>query len=391
MTPSRLRSGITRLLPLLGILLLALLLAACAAPCGASPSGSGVATATPTPAAAIPLEPAKFALDPISLVAWLFTPLYQTFFILLVLLDQLFGNIAIAIIVLTVGLRALMTPLYRRQIVSSKRMQLLGPELKEIQKRYKGDRVKAQAAQQQLYKERGISPLSGCLPILLVTLPLIPLYSVFSAGLSNFNPQAMLTVAGRTIVDLNCSATPMFYPVTGHVIPFLNPIAFGINWSQPLVAFFLGPIGISVLGLVAGGLMFLQSRMSLPSGVAVDQNDPNQRIQRQMGAIFPLIYIVLGATWPAGLLLYIVVSTIFSIIQQYLFTGWGGMFPFFGWQPSFAVGHTPRFPIALPPPVDPRTRPATSPLGGTAGKAAAVDKTIRHKERGRQGRRGRRR
>jgi membrane protein insertase Oxa1/YidC/SpoIIIJ len=149
-TPSRLRSGITRVLPLLGIVLLALILAACAAPSGASPSGSGVATATPTPAAAIPLEPAKFALDPISLVAWLFTPLYQTFFILLVLLDQLFGNIAIAIIVLTVGLRALMTPLYRRQIVSSKRMQLLGPELKEIQKRYKGDRVQAQAAQQQL-------------------------------------------------------------------------------------------------------------------------------------------------------------------------------------------------------------------------------------------------
>ena len=61
-------------------------------------------------------------------------------------------------------------------------MQLLGPELKEIQKRYKGDRVKAQAAQQQLYKERGISPLSGCLPILLVTLPLIPLYTVVQLG-----------------------------------------------------------------------------------------------------------------------------------------------------------------------------------------------------------------
>jgi YidC/Oxa1 family membrane protein insertase len=269
-------------------------------------------------------------------------------------------------------------------------MQLLGPELKEIQKRYKGDRVKAQAAQQQLYKERGISPLSGCLPILLVTLPLIPLYSVFSAGLSNFNPQAMLTVAGRTIVDLHCSATPM-YNEAGHVIPCLDPIAFNVNWSQPLVAFYLGPIGISVLGLVAGGLMFLQSRMSLPSGVAVDTNDPNQRIQRQMGAIFPLIYIVLGATWPAGLLLYIVVSTTFSIIQQYLFTGWGGMFPIFGWQPGFAAAHTPRFPIVLPPPVDPKTRPPSSPLGGAAGKAAAVDKTIRHKERGRQGRRGRRR
>jgi YidC/Oxa1 family membrane protein insertase len=269
-------------------------------------------------------------------------------------------------------------------------MQLLNPELKEIQRRYKGDRVKIQQAQQQLYAERGISPLSGCLPILLVTLPLIPLYSVFSAGLSNYNPQAMLTVFGRTIVDLNCSPVPT-YNELGHVIPCLDPVAWGIDWSQPLVLFHLGPFGISLLGLLAGALMFLQSRMSLPSATLVDTTDPNQRIQRQMGAIFPLIYVFLGGTWPAGLLLYIVFSTIFSIAQQYLFTGWGGMFPIFGWQPAFAAAHTPRFPINLPPPVDPKTRPPTSPLGGAAGKAAAVDKTIRHKERGRQGRRGRRR
>jgi len=393
-TRSRPRSVIARLLPLLGILALALLVAACAGIPGGSAAGSGApASAAPStlPPAAIPLEPAKFGLSPLEFIPWLFTPLYQTFFILLVLLDLLFGNIAIAIIVLTVGLRALMTPLYRRQIVSSRRMQLLGPELKEIQKRYKGDRVKAQQAQQQLYKERGISPLSGCLPILLVTLPLIPLYTVFSAGLSNYNPQAMMEVFGFTIVNLHCDPAPIIN-AAGHVTnPCLDPIAFGVNWSLPLVAFTIGPFGISFLGLFAGGLMYIQSRLSLPSGAMVDMNDPNQRIQRQMGAIFPLIYVLLGGTWPAGLLLYIIVSTIFSIVQQYLFTGWGGMFPFFGWQPAFAVAHTPRFPINLPPPVDPKSRPATSPLGGSAAKAAAVDKTIRHKERGRQGRRGRRR
>ncbi len=394
MTRSRLRSDLARLLPLLGIVAVAILVAACAGVGGpsGSPAGSGaVPTATPLPPAAIPLEPAKFGLSPLEFIPWLFTPLYQTFFILLVLLDRLTGNIAIAIILLTVGLRALLTPFYRRQIVSSRRMQLLGPELKEIQKRYKGDRVKAQAAQQQLYKERGISPLSGCLPILLVTLPLIPLYTVFSAGLSNYNPQAMMNIFGFTIVDMHCAAAPIIN-AAGHVTnPCLDPVAFGVNWSLPLVAFTVGPFGISVLGLVAGALMYVQSRLSLPSGAMVDLNDPNQRIQRQMGAIFPLIYVFLGGTWPAGLLLYIIVSTIFSIIQQYLFTGWGGMFPFLGRTPAFAVAHTPRFPINLPPPVDPKSRPATSPLGGAAGKAAAVDKTIRHKERGRQGRRGRRR
>jgi YidC/Oxa1 family membrane protein insertase len=388
--PPRLRSVIGRLLPLLALLSIAILVVACAGP-GGSPGASGAPAATPTPPGAIPLEPAPLKADPFSLIAWLFTPLYQAFFILLVLLDKLTGNIAIAIVILTVALRALMTPFYRRQIVSSRRMQLLSPEIKEIQRRYKGDRVKAQQATQQLYQERGISPLSGCLPILLVTLPLIPLYSVFSAGLSNFNPQAMMSVFGFQILDLHCPTAPVV-DAAGHILnACLNPTAFGIDWSRPLVVIEAGGFGISILGLIAGALMFFQSRLSLPSGAMVDPNDQNQKIQRQMGAIFPLIYVFLGGTWPAGLLLYIIVSTIFSIVQQYLFTGWGGMFPFLGWKPAFAASHSPRFPIALPPPADPKARPANSPLAGPAARAAEVDRTIRHKERGRQGRRGRRR
>lgn len=388
MTLPRLRSSVIALAPYVALIALALIVAACAGPSG-TPNASGSPTATPTPPAAIALTPAE-PKDPFSLIAFLFTPLFQLFFILLVLLDKLLSNMAIAIVILTVVLRVLLIPLYRRQIVSSRRMQLLSPEIKEINRRYKGDRVKSQQATQQLYKERGVSPLSGCLPILLATLPLIPLYTVFSSGLSNFNPQAMLDVFGIRIIDLHCAATPTL-TAAGHIKPCLDPVAFNIDWSQPLVLFSVGGFGISLLGLFAGAIMFLQSRLSLPSAAVADPNDPNQRVQRQMGAIFPLIYVFLGGTWPAGLLLYIIVSTLVSIIQQYLFTGWGGMFPLFGWQPAFAVGHSPRFPIALPPPVDPKTRPPDSPLAGSAGRAAQVDKTIRHKERGRQSRRGRRR
>ena len=332
-------------------------------------------------------------LDPISLIAWLFTPLYQTFFILLVLLDQLFGNIAIAIIVLTrraAGADDAALPAPDRVVQADAAPRARSSRRSRSATRATGSRPRQ--AQQQLYKERGISPLSGCLPILLVTLPLIPLYSVFSAGLSNYNPQAMLTVFGRTIVDLNCSADPDVQrarardPMPGS--DRLRASTGASRWSSSTSA----RSASASSAWSPAALMFLQSRMSLPSAALVDTNDPNQRIQRQMGAIFPLIYVFLGATWPAGLLLYIVVSTIFSIVQQYLFTGWGGMFPFFGWQPGFAVGHTPRFPIAAAAPGRSR-RPGRrrSPLGGAAGKAAAVDKTIRHKERGRQGRRGRRR
>ena len=388
MTLPRLRSS---LLPLLLLAGLVILLAACAGPSG-SPGASGAA-ATTLPPAAIPLTPVQ-PTEPFSFLSWLFTPIFQAFFILLVVLDRLTSNIAIAIILMTIIIRIVMIPVFRRQMVSTKRTQMLAPEVREIQRRFKGDRIKQQEAQRQLYAERGVNPVSGCLPALLQIFLLIPMYSVFSSGLQNFNPQAMLEVFGFRILDLGCAATPIVN-AAGHVLnPCLNPVAFGVNWGVPEVI--IGTAGsmlsgLSLLAVISSLFQLVQSRMTLPAHDPAMADDPNYRIQRQMAYIFPFISLIYGSFLPAGLFLYWITSTIFSIIQQYLIIGWGGMFPLFGWRPSFAVDHSPRFPVVLPPPVDPKTRPPKSPLGGAAGRAAEVDKTIRHKERGRQGRRGRRR
>jgi YidC/Oxa1 family membrane protein insertase len=387
-TLPRLRSSLVPLLLLVGLVLL---LAACAGPSG-SPGGSGPA-ATTLPPAAIPLTPVE-PKEPFSFLSWLFTPIFQAFFILLVVLDRLTSNIAIAIVLMTIIIRIVMIPVFRRQMVSTKRTQMLAPEVREIQRRFKGDRIKQQEAQRQLYAERGVNPVSGCLPALLQIFLLIPMYSVFSSGLQNFNPQAMLDVFGFRILDLGCAATPIVN-AAGHVLnPCLNPVAFGVNWGVPEVI--IGTAGsmlsgLSLLAVISSLLQLVQSRMTLPVHDPAMADDPNYRIQRQMAYIFPFISLIYGSFLPAGLFLYWITSTIFSIIQQYLIIGWGGMFPLFGWMPGFARGHAPRFPVVLPPPVDPKTRPPKSPLGGAAGRAAEVDKTIRHKERGRQGRRGRRR
>ena len=163
-----------RLIPVLLIILVALVAAACVP--GSGPAGSGGVAASPTPHP--PLTPAQPGADPVSLVAWLFTPVFQAMFIVLmavyVFLENLGAPFAIvwAIVVLTLVVRTLVIPLARRSLVSQRRMQLLQPEIKEIQKRYKGDSMKARVAQQELMKERGVSPLSGCLPLLL-QLPLL--------------------------------------------------------------------------------------------------------------------------------------------------------------------------------------------------------------------------
>lgn len=98
-------------------------------------------TPVPTPAPTPPpnLCPAQpNGLDPISLLAWAFTPVFQTLFMGLAALYNLFGDVGTAIVVLTIIIRLLLVPLFRKQIVSQRRMQMLQPELRAIQLKYKG-------------------------------------------------------------------------------------------------------------------------------------------------------------------------------------------------------------------------------------------------------------
>ena len=376
---------------LLLMVAVAVILAACVP--GATPTGSDGLPISPTPHP--PLAPAQPGADPISLLAWLFTPIFQTMFIILIAVYQFLENlglpgaIAWAIVVLTLIVRAVLIPLYRKQLVSQRRMQLIQPELREIQKRYKGDSMKARVAQQELFKERGINPLSGCLPLLLQLPLLFIMYSVIQNGLTNVDPTAMLTVAGVQVVDLQCTnidpATGMPSAALGPCIDSTVPILGDI--AQPQAFLWIAGFGLSALAIISALLQLVQSRMMLPAADPAN-DDPNVRIQRQTMLFLPLISVVYGGFLPAGLFIYWIVATIFSIVQQYLIVGWGSMFPIFGWTPGFAVDHTPRFPVQMPAPPEASKRAA---ILTDADKKTTAEKTIRHRERGRQGRRGRRR
>lgn len=389
------------LLPTILIVGGAILLAACQPPLGADTSASAAVGASPAASAApsatetinpnsIPLAPATPS-DPFSLLSWLFTPIFQGLFLLLVAFERLTGNMMVAIILVTIVVRALSIPLYRKQIVSQKRMQLLQPELKEIQRRFKGDRAKIQMAQSEFYRERGVNPASGCLPLILQFALLLPMYSVFSSGLQNVDPNGMLNIFGVQLIQLDCAGAGLG-PHAGAVAPCVDSTVFGIDLSQPNVFYtipFIG-IGLSFLAIVSALFQLVQSRMTLaPADPATD--DPNAKMQRQMMLFIPLISIAYGGVMPAGLFVYWIISTVFSTIQQYLIIGWGGMFPVFGWHPSWAKGHTPRFPVAIPAP-DPTKRAPDSVLTTKDERAAHAASTVRPRERsGRQGRRGRRR
>lgn len=381
-----------RLGPVLLLVLIALVVAACIPGTG----GEGSPGATPSPSQA-PLHPTPPGANPLDLLAWLFTPVFQVLFIVLVLLDRLTGNIVVAILLLTVLLRILVIPLYRKQLVSTRQVQLLQPEVREIQRKFKGDRMKAQAAVQEFYRQRGVNPAGGCLPILLQFGLLIPMYSVFSQGLTNHNVSAMLRVFGFDLgaaLGISCPSAPVF-DANGQIAnPCLNPYAFGINWGIPehlTTGLVVAGFGISLLAVGSSVVQLIASRMMLPAGDPKN-DDPNIRIQRQMAYFLPLISILYGGLLPAGLFLYWIAATVIQIIQQYFILGWGGMFPLFGWYPEFARDHTPRFPVKLPEPRPPVPGQSTS----AAERSKAVDRdlsvrsTIRP-NRTRSGRRGRRR
>jgi YidC/Oxa1 family membrane protein insertase len=323
---------------------------------------------------------------------WAFTPVFQALFLVLAAFYALTGDIGIAIILLTIALRLLLIPLFRSQIVSTRRMQMLQPELRALQQRFKGDRARISQEQMRLYKERGVNPAAGCLPAFLQLALLLPMYQVIREGLAAPIIEPMLRVFGSKVIDVACHAPSD--PLAACINPVVHWL-FNLDASRPEILVDFGipipllgiPLGISVLALLSALLQLVQTRMVMPQ-----TDDPQQRAQQRTFLFLPLFSLLYGTILPAGLFIYWIVTTVFSIAQQYLIVGWGSLFPLFGWTPSFAAEHTPRFPVAFAPVGSGATpgQPAPPPRGGDPLDRAAG--TVRpSKQRGRTSRRGRRR
>jgi YidC/Oxa1 family membrane protein insertase len=360
---------------------------------------------TPDPAASPTphpnLCPAQPGADPVSLLAWVFTPIFQVLFLGLAFFYSVTGDIGTAIILLTILIRILLVPVFRAQIVSQRRMQMLQPELRAIQLKYKGNRAKISEEQMRLYRERGVNPASGCLPALLQLVLLLPMYQVFSQGLSAPDISSMLTVGGVTVVNITCEtpANPTD-PCINPDIPWLAwipqitdgqflfpgyPGGLPANLPEIFWNVLPGLFGLSLLALASAILQLIQTRM-----MATRSDDPQVRTQQRLFLLLPAFSLIYGGLLPAGLFIYWITTTIFSIVQQFLINGYGGLFPLFGWTPSFAKEHTPRFPVTMPEPKTPQPGSSGSPDPDTKRSTTeSAQGTIRPARR--RSRRGRRR
>jgi YidC/Oxa1 family membrane protein insertase len=227
----------------------------------------------------------------------------------LLLLYHLFGDIALSIIVLTIIIRLVLFPLYMKQLKSTKATQAIQPLMADIKKKYAKDQRAQMEAMQALYKEYGVNPAAGCLP-LLIQLPV--LYGLF---------YALRTALNSSLSDIN----KIVYPFLPHFTQKPNVYLDWFTFINPHWAISLGaPDPTHILPVLAGLATFIQLRMSQPRTTSATSNPMAQQMQI-MQFVMPFITFFFALNFPAGLALYWTTTSVFSMVQQYFVTGWGSL------------------------------------------------------------------
>ena len=190
-------------------------------------------------------------------------------------INRFIGNYGISIIVLTILINILIFPLRHRSMVSMKKMQALQPQIKAIQDRYAKykmtdpERQKMNPEMMALYKQKGVNPASGCIPMLLTFPILLAFYNLLN---SSIELRGAMFIPGW-IIDLSHKDPTYVWPI------------------------------------LMGATMFWQQKMT-PSTA-----DP---MQQKIFLLMPVIFTVMFLSMPAGLVVYWLTSNVLTIGQQYL-------------------------------------------------------------------------
>lgn len=194
-------------------------------------------------------------------------------------------DLGVSIILVTIAIRLALYPLTAKSLKAQRDLAAIQPEIKALQEKHKDNKEEQAKRLMALYKEKGVNPLGGCLPILIQLPLLIALYRVF---------------ADATGGDL-LSELYRFVPRP----EMLSPIAFGfLDLSRPNLA----------LAALAGISQFFQAYFMPPAPAA--SSDFQRAMQTQMLYVLPIFIAVISMRFPAALALYWVVLNAVSILQQ---------------------------------------------------------------------------
>jgi YidC/Oxa1 family membrane protein insertase len=207
----------------------------------------------------------------------------------LTLLAGLTGSYGWAIVLFTIIVKLVLLPLSIKQQQSMRRLQELQPQLQALQKKYAKDKEKLAQEQMRLYREARVNPAGGCLP-LLIQMPI--LLGIWQA-ITYLQHHDGFNAGFLWLPSLALSEHAM--------------------WSQGV-----WPV-LTVLNILTQWV--LQRMMTTPT------QDPQQQMMQTVMQLMPIYIGWLAFSFPAALALYWLVSNIFGIVQQFIFTGWGTLLP----------------------------------------------------------------
>jgi YidC/Oxa1 family membrane protein insertase len=220
----------------------------------------------------------------------LFRPIFN---VLIFLYNIIPGHdFGVAIVVLTVIIRFAFSPLSIKALRSQRELAKLQPKIKEINEKYKDNKQEVARATMDLYKEHKVNPFSGCLPLLIQIPILLALYKAFNSGLNPSGISGLYSFIG------NPGA------INSHFLGFIN-----LTSKNPILA------------VLAGALQWVQSRLAIRNTMPVGNKGGSQDMttsvmNKQMLYFMPVLIIIIAWGLPAGLVIYWVVTTIYSIFEQ---------------------------------------------------------------------------
>ena len=221
------------------------------------------------------------------------------------LLTPLFGAASgaswgLSIVGLVIVIRILLIPLFVKQIKAQRNLQILQPQMKEIQQKYAGDRQRQSEEMMKLYRETGTNPLSSCLPIIVQAPIFFALFRVLQ-GMAQNKAVGVLT---PELVEQGREATIFGVPIYG---TFLN----ANETPNPTATHVVTVVMIILMSLTT----FITQRQLIVKNSAPD--NPMVRQQKILLYVFPVIFAVGGINFPIGVLIYWFTTNLWTMGQQF--------------------------------------------------------------------------
>jgi YidC/Oxa1 family membrane protein insertase len=254
------------------------------------------------------------ALDPLNnVVAWIIMKLHAW-------LGAIFGPASgwawgLSIVILVILIRACLVPLFVKQVHAQRKMAQHAPQLQELRKKYKNDKQRLNEETMKFYKENGVNPLAGCLPMIPQMIVFFALFSVLRA-IANWKPGTRPAYGLTVPVVASAQKATILGVHLGDKLLF-QPAGMHLSLQQELV--------ILITVAVSATTTFMTVRQSAKRGLMqtnVDPDNPMAQSQKYMQYIIPFFSLT-GLYWQYGLVLYWVTTNLWTLGQQYfMFRNW---------------------------------------------------------------------